>query len=368
MKRLLTLLALLLTLSVFAAPQSTSVPTCNGFNATGVPIDTASGSTVCTDFFGVGNWANSPLPAGTITGYTLISPGSGYVNPQVVITDITGAGATATATFDTTGAITGITGSITPNYTMPQVTIVDTNCGTAGLPACGSGAMATAIIGPPFTANTGMLKFQDALPDLKLAIATPDITTFPGSDFYIIGLVEYKTQMHASLPATTLRGYCQLINGACSNQSYLGPVIVAQKNRPVRVLFRNLLPAGAGGNLFIPVDSTYMGASLPQNRGTLHLHGGVTPWISDGTPHQWTTPENDVPAIGPSTQPVPDMYFAGGSIVPFCNAGLTVNCVPNGTFTGSLPAGATTTPPSGDMTFYWTNHPGGRLMFYHDHS
>jgi hypothetical protein len=23
-----------------------------------------------------------------------------------------------------------------------------------------------------------------------------------------------------------------------------------------------------------------------QNRGVLHLHGGRSPWISDGTPHQ----------------------------------------------------------------------------------
>src|ERR1700730_19383570 len=78
MKRLLTLIAFLLMFSAFAAPQATKVPTCNGFSATGAPIDTATGSTVCTDYFGVGNWANSPLPAGTITGYTLISPGSGY--------------------------------------------------------------------------------------------------------------------------------------------------------------------------------------------------------------------------------------------------------------------------------------------------
>ena len=30
-----------------------------------------------------------------------------------------------------------------------------------------------------------------------------------------------------------------------------------------------------------------------ENRATLHLHGGVTPWISDGTPHQWITPANE---------------------------------------------------------------------------
>src|SRR5260370_42694901 len=122
--------------------------------------------------------------------------------------------------------------------------------------------MATAIISAPFTAGTGMLKFQDALPDLKSAIAVADTTTFPGSDFYVIGLTQYQTQMHASLPLTTLRGYCQLANAAstaCTSQSYLGPVILAQKNRPVRVLFKNLLPTGTGGDLFIPMDSTYMG-------------------------------------------------------------------------------------------------------------
>jgi FtsP/CotA-like multicopper oxidase with cupredoxin domain len=378
MKRLLTLFAILLMFSVFAAAQKTKVPVCNGFDTAGAPIDTISGSSVCTDYFGVANWAYSPLPAGQITGFTLISPGSGYVNPQVVISDITGAGATASVTLDSTGAVTGITGSGT-NYTMPMVSIVDVGvggaigaptCGGTGQPVCGSGAMATAIIGPPFTG--GMLKFQDQLPDLKAAIATPDTTTFPGSDFYVIGLTQYQTQMHASLPLTTLRGYCQLANSAavtCSSQSYLGPVILAAKDRPVRVLFKNLLPTGAGGNLFIPVDSTYMGADGPDNRATLHLHGGATPWISDGTPHQWTTPIGDVPLKGVSTQSVPDMYFDGsGTIVPFCTASLNTNCYPNGTFTGTLPTGATNNAPAGEMTFYWTNQQGGRLMFYHDHA
>jgi len=276
-----------------------------------------------------------------------------------------------------TGAITGLSGTGT-NYTMPVVSIVDVGaggsiaaptCGGAAQPACGGGAMATAIIGPPYTG--GMRKFHDALPDLKSALGSPDVTTFPGSDFYIIGLVQYTAQMHADLPATTLRGYCQLANTNTTSctPSYLGPVILAQKDRPVRVLFRNLLPTGQGGNLFIPVDTTYMGSgpSDPQNRATLHLHGGATPWISDGTPHQWTTPEGDTPMNGPSTQPVPDMFFSGGNIVPFCTATVTGNC-----FTPSnpntLPLGATTTPPAGDMTFYWTNQQGGRLMFYHDHA
>jgi hypothetical protein len=376
MKTLLRLSFLLLLCGMMAA-QAINVPTCNGFDANGVPIDTVTNSTNCTDLFGVGNWANSPLPAGTITGFTLINGGEGYVNPVVVITDPTGTGATASATVDSSGAITGLSGSGT-NYTMPVVSIVDVGaggslsaptCGGPAQPACGGGAMATAIIGPPFTG--GMQKFKDLLPDLKSAIATPDTATFPGSDFYIIGLVQYTAQMHADLPATTLRGYCQLANTSSTSctPSYLGPVILAQKDRPVRVLFRNLLPAGAGGNLFIPVDTTYMGSGPndPQNRATLHLHGGATPWISDGTPHQWTTPEGDTPMNGPSTQPVPDMFFSGGNIVPFCTATLTTNCFTPGK-PSTLPPSATNTPPPGDMTFYWTNQQGGRLMFYHDHA
>ena len=93
-------------------------------------------------------------------------------------------------------------------------------------------------------------------------------------------------------------------------------LIVATRDRPVRVKFTNKLPTGAGGNLFIPVDTTYMGAgagpnggNYTQNRATIHLHGGNTIWISDGTPHQWTTPagENTPYPKGVSVKNVPDM-------------------------------------------------------------
>lgn len=367
-------LTFLTLLSTLALGQS-GVLICNGFDATtGQPINTTSGSTNCTDYFGAGNYANSPLPAGTITGYTILATGSGYANPQVLITDPTGASIQTTATTDPmSGAITGIVGAIGGvSYTMPQITIVDVGaggtlpgqgtgptCGGAGQLVCGSGALAVAVIGPPFTPGTGMLKFQDALPDLKAAIAHPDTVTFPGSDFYVIGLTQYAPTLHSSLPPTTLRGYVQLNNGTDVSgnntvppnpQSYLGPVIVAQKNRPVRVLFKNMLASGTGGDLFIPVDTTYMGASLPQNRATLHLHGGATPWISDGTPHQWTTPAGDG-LKGPSTANVPDMWFDTSG-----------NLVPAGT------PGATNDPGPGAMTFFWTNQQGGRLMFYHDHA
>ena len=41
---------------------------------------------------------------------------------------------------------------------------------------------------------------------------------------------------------------------------YLGPIVSATKNKPVRITFRNLLPTGSGGDLFLPVDSSMMGS------------------------------------------------------------------------------------------------------------
>jgi hypothetical protein len=107
----------------------------------------------------------------------------------------------------------------------------------------------------------------------QLNVAVADTTTFSGTDYYIIGLVQYTETLSSDLPPTTLRGYVQLNDPAhpatrttigtiigWPQPNYLGPVIVASENRPVRVLFINLLPINAGGNLFIPTDITTMGA------------------------------------------------------------------------------------------------------------
>jgi FtsP/CotA-like multicopper oxidase with cupredoxin domain len=380
MKKLLCTPLLFLLLFIFsglAFGQAANVPVCNGSNGPN-----------CTDYFGAGNYANSPLPAGSITGYTLIAGGSGYVNPVVVVTDPTGAGASATATA-TAGVITAVTGSGGTNYIMPQVTLVDVGvggslaaptCGGLGQPVCGTGAMAAATLGGPFTG--GMQKFLDPLVDLKTVLAVADTTTFPGTDYYEIHLVQFTQKLHSNLPPTTLRGYVQVPTGsvgcpATPAPKYLGPVILAQKNRAVRVKFTNCLAAGTGGNLFIPVDTTYMGVGAgpggiyTENRATLHLHGGATPWISDGTPHQWTVPVGDpAPAtlqLGDSVEYVPDMYFdSTGKVLPQCTS--TTQPPPCSGGTPTQLAGATNNPGQGSLTFYWTNQQGGRLMFYHDHA
>lgn len=250
-----------------------------------------------------------------------------------------------------------------------------------------------------------LAKFVDTLPGLGsanannlgqyLSVGKPDVTTYPGSDYYEIELVQYKEQVHSDLPLkTTFRGYVQVNRGtnlspgtlpsqnlcgsdrhACTaadttvsgltpdSAHQLGPVLVTERDRPVRIKFTNKLPVGAAGDLFIPVDTTVMGAgpgpayasgvrgagapcdntvdgntcaSYTQNRAAIHLHGGRTPWISDGTPHQWITPADEITPFtkGVSLQNVPDM--------------------PN--------------PGDGSATYYYTNQQSARLMFYHDHA
>jgi FtsP/CotA-like multicopper oxidase with cupredoxin domain len=349
------------------------------------------------DYFGtIPNYANSELPTGPIGSYIVADGGSGYsATPTVKISDISwggGTGATATATV-TGGVITGLT--ITnpgANYIAPTVTITDPT---------GSGAEVIAVLDSGKVSG-GVPKFVDSLPGLGAAnandlgqyipVAVPDTTTFPGSDYYEIGLVQYTEKMNRDLPPTTLRGYVQIETPANAGQSkhvalkypngspildatgaqvyavdnphYLGPTIVAQANRAVRVKFTNYLPTGSAGDLFLPVDTTVMGAgkgplgaaagNYTQNRAELHLHGGLTPWISDGTPHQWTVPAGETTAYkrGVSVAFVPDMWFSS----------TTHKVVPAGT------PGATNDPGPGSLTYYYTNQQSARLMFYHDHA
>jgi len=349
------------------------------------------------------NWANSPLPKGVIATIDVTNGGSGYTAPAVEVTDlyygVVADPATATAAVDPlTGAITGITVTYAGSgYSAPVVTITD---------AAGTGAAAAATIGPPFTG--GIRKFVDSLPGVGtdnglpngvpntnnlgqyLPVAFPDPDAYPGlnpgdkSDYYEIAVVEYSEQMHSDLPGpynpstpgalgTRHRGYVQLETPANFDVSnhvaltnpdgspillpdgvtqatgvdkphFLGPVIVARRDVPVRIKFYNLLPTDAGGDLFIPVDTTVMGAGMgpngmemyTENRATVHLHGNNSVWISDGTPHQWITPAGETTSYheGVSVVDVPDMD----------------------------------PPGDGAMTFYYTNSHSARLMFYHDHS
>ena len=251
-----------------------------------------------------------------------------------------------------------------------------------------SGIRPDPLGGAPIDTGTALRKFVDTLPGLTEAgannlgqyipIATAEKWVdgngvITNDDYYEIAVVEYTEKMHSDLAkATRLRGYVQLstvahpgkhialtypngspildTNGvqvyAQDNPHYLGPTIVATRGTAVRMKYTNYLPVG--GELFIPVDETIPGAGLgpdgvtkfPQNRAAVHWHGGDTPWISDGTPHQWIAPAGEAAAYaagmgkGVSAQNVPDMADPG----------------------------------PGSNTLYFPNNMSGRLMFYHDHT
>ena len=341
--------------------------------------------------------------SGAITGIVVDNAGSGYLSaPNVAILDGTvmdpipngGVGASATATLKVVSVTLDTFGS---GYTSaPTVTFADATGNGSGADATAvtNGGGVTAINltngGSGYVTGTGIKKFTDDLPGLcappgcpttgkYIPLAVPNNKNYNGinADEYEIAVVQYRTQFSSSMPQGALvRGYVQLetpanaavsqhvplmnelVNGNTVDTGYfgvtapqwLGPVIGATKDKPVRIVFHNLLPTGSDGDLFLPTDSTLMGSGMgpmampapvndnsvmdevrnpvcseypkdnlacfADNRATLHLHGGITPWISDGTPHQWITPagENTTWPQGVSVRNVPDMNV--GNLLP----------------------------------------------------
>lgn len=235
--------------------------------------------------------------------------------------------------------------------------------------------------------GTGIRKFVEALPGLGTArqnglgnylpVAVPDTITYPGCDYYEIGLQQYSQQLHPDLPATRLRGYRQVNNGTDTDGHntvtppprpyYLGPVIMARRDRPVRIKFINQLPTGSAGTLFLPVDHTSVDLGWPagepptragqpaddpltgaghrtQNRAVLHLHGATNPWISAGNPDQWLAP-----AGSPTGDP------SGGSNDGSTGPGLVT--VPD------MPP-----PGAGAVNLFYPNQHSGRLLWLHDNT
>ena len=318
---------------------------------------------------------------GVVTGIEVLTEGSGYATaPSLDIYDgdnANGAGAAVVTSTINIGRV-DVTDGGSGYDAVPTVTISDSvaplDKGASAVATIAAlGAVTDITVDDPGSGylTPGLKKFVDTLAgdgaaeannmDQYIPIAVPDTETYPGTDYYEIALVQYREKFASSMPATLLRGYVQLstpvvvgkhvgLGNANLNPTvvdaptgyygvdsphYLGPTIVATKDRPVRVLFRNLLPTGKDGDLFLPVDTTLMGSGegpnamtlgandvpndmapdmhsvtdevrnpmcgqdpkpstcYSENRATVHLHGGITPWISDGTPHQWTTPSGE---------------------------------------------------------------------------
>ena len=144
-------------------------------------------------------------------------------------------------------------------------------------------------------------------------------------DYYEIAMRQFFDQLHPQLPPTKLWGYG---NAADTTFRHLGGVIVAKRNTPIRIKFRNELPP----THILPVDKSIPGAEAgeAENRAAVHLHGGLVPWPSDGGPFHWTAPNGT----------------RGASVVDW---------LPDRT--GMLT----------DDTWY-PNAQSARLMWYHDHA
>jgi spore coat protein A len=194
-----------------------------------------------------------------------------------------------------------------------------------------------------FAQTPGLRKFRDlagnpiplrGLGPGGISVAVPDVTAAPvtGVTHYSMDIRQFSDQLHPDLPnPTTLWGFNPLkalgFNGA-GTPAHLGGVIVAQKGTPIQITFRNSLPP----THIIPVDTTLMGANLAQNRTSVHLHGGFTPWISDGGPFAWFAPDG---SHGES--------FLNNQIL---NPSAALN----------------------EAEYYYTNNQSARLVWYHDHA
>ena len=192
----------------------------------------AHGVAVCADPFPDCNLTN-PDATLDVVGVTVTDPGSGYTSaPKVVIRDgtlfdpVNHPGEFTEATGTTTLEIVAVAlDTFGTGYTSaPTVAFGDTGAGS------GASATATtdfgAVIGLDLTAGgsgyltAGIRKFVDTLPGLTEAgannlgqyipVAQPDTKTFPGTDYYVIAVVQHEEQMHSDLPPTLLREYVQL--------------------------------------------------------------------------------------------------------------------------------------------------------------
>jgi spore coat protein A len=190
---------------------------------------------------------------------------------------------------------------------------------------------------------TTMRKFVTSLPGVGpsgantigqyLPLATKTTQTFAGlsTDVYHLAVAQYTETMHPDLPkATTFWGYHDI---ATNDRQYLAGVIVAKRGTPVMLNISNKLP----NKSIIPVDPTTMAGpnglmvkDLPVNRIANHLHGGFSPWFSDGTPMQWFDPHG---MTGDSFMNVPG-----------------------------------TNPAAGTATYYYPMDQSARFMWYHDHA
>ncbi|WP_218006945.1 multicopper oxidase family protein [Microtetraspora fusca] len=160
-------------------------------------------------------------------------------------------------------------------------------------------------------------KYVDAVP--KLPVATPRRSVYPGADYYEVTIRQGRWRFHRDLPAVPTWGYWASGDAEPAGLGYLGPTLIADRDRPVVVRYRNRLPdrhllqSAVDVTMWknvpgVPPDPP--GGRMPQNfpeRTTTwtvtHLHGGFNFSDSDGGPEAWFTPDG---RHGPDYRTLPD--------------------------------------------------------------
>lgn len=127
-------------------------------------------------------------------------------------------------------------------------------------------------------------KFVDYLPIME---AIRPLTTKDKRHYYEIKMEEFSQKMHRDLPPTRVWGY---------NRQVPGPTIEVNQGEPIEIKWDNQLPS----RHILPVDRSIHDSDLPEVRTVTHLHGGETPWPSDGYPEAWFT--KDYKEVGPFFQ------------------------------------------------------------------
>lgn len=172
-----------------------------------------------------------------------------------------------------------------------------------------------------------------------IPVAAPDAFKAPvtGVTHYSLSIEQFKDRLHPALDFTTLWGYNPVMpqGGGTQHPKHLGGIFVAHRGQPIQVTFTNKLPP----QHILPVDTSvnFPDARKHKNAATTHLHGGFTPWISDGTPFTWFTPDGN---YGPS------VHSQKGNIYKLLNPHLR----------------------PGQAEYYYTNNQSARLAWYHDHA
>ncbi len=204
-------------------------------------------------------------------------------------------------------------------------------------------------------------------------------TALPGSKAVALSYPDGSAIMIAGTDANGKLTGALVQAKAFDNPHFLGPFINATKDTPTRVKFHNLLPTGRAetsiaadgsvnvvkrnGDLFLPVDPSITGAGFgpdglttyTQNRTNIHLHGGDTPWISDGGPHTWITPRGEADPTNPLSLAA-DSAIAPSVLGDFLRG------------PGALNVPDMNDPGAGAMTYYFPNGQSARMEWYHDHT